>query len=107
MIYKANNIDTDKALQAIEDSRRYQQEYERFERHGIEKYYMGIRKGLDIAEGLFNCSNYEKTPRKVEVTGESCICPKCNNDLMGCTADEKDPAYCPFCGERLEWPSKE
>ncbi len=59
-MYKATNIDTDKALEAIEYFRRRQSEIQQRELHGIQKYYEGIEKGLDLAEGIFECSNYEK-----------------------------------------------
>ena len=59
-MYKATNIDTDKALEAIEYLRRRQSEAHQRELHGIQKYYEGIEKGLDLAEGIFECSNYEK-----------------------------------------------
>lgn len=59
-MYKATNIDTDKALQAIEYFRRRQSEIHQRELHGIQKYYEGIEKGLNLAESLFECSNYEK-----------------------------------------------
>lgn len=60
MSYKAKNVDTDKALGYVEWSRKYQDELERLETAKVQKYYEGVRKGLDIAEGIFECSNYEK-----------------------------------------------
>lgn len=60
MNYKAKNVDTDKALEHIEWTRKYQDEEERFENAKVQKYYEGIRKGLDIAKGIFECSNFEK-----------------------------------------------
>lgn len=60
MSYKAKNVDTDKALGHIEWSRKYQDEAERLETAKVQKYYEGIRKGLDIAESIFECSNFEK-----------------------------------------------
>ena len=60
MYYRAKNIDTDKALKAIADARRLQEV--RVDKEIAEKraYLEGINKGLDIAEGIFECSNYEK-----------------------------------------------
>lgn len=58
-MYKAKNVDTDKALEYISDSRRYQQQAETLAITSAQKYYEGIRKGLDIAEEIFTCSNYE------------------------------------------------
>lgn len=60
MNYKAKNVDTDKALERIEWSRKYQGEAERLELAKVQKYYEGVRKGLDIAEEIFTCANYEK-----------------------------------------------
>lgn len=60
MIYKAKNVDTDKALEYIEWSRKYQDEQERLEMTAIKKYYEGVRKGLDIGEEIFQCRNYER-----------------------------------------------
>ena len=59
-MYKAKNIDTDKALEAIESARQGQQQQEYIDRAKTQAYYDGVRKGLDIAERLFLCSNYEK-----------------------------------------------
>lgn len=60
MLYKAKGVDTDKVLKAIEDDRIHFERQKAFEIHGINKYYEGIQKGLDIAQGYFECSNYEK-----------------------------------------------
>lgn len=59
-MYKAANIDTDKALEAIEAFRRNQSTAHQKELYGIQKYYEGLEKGLELAESLFECSNYEK-----------------------------------------------
>jgi len=59
-MYKATNIDTDKALAAIEAFRRTQSLAHQKELYGTVKYYEGIEKGLQFAESLFECSNYEK-----------------------------------------------
>lgn len=59
-MYKATNIDTDKALRAIEEFRRNKSREHQRELYGIQKYYEGLEKGLDLAESLFECSNYEK-----------------------------------------------
>ena len=63
-MYKAKNVDTDKALEYINDSRRYQQQAETLAITSAQKYYEGIRKGLDIAEEIFtsiNCESKEGT----------------------------------------------
>ena len=59
-MYKATNIDTDKALEAIESFRRAKSLEHQKELHGINKYYEGLEKGLELAESLFECSAYEK-----------------------------------------------
>lgn len=60
MSYKAKNVDTDKALEAINEARRYQAQ--KINEEIVEKraYLEGVNKGLDIAESIFECSNYEK-----------------------------------------------
>lgn len=60
MSYKAKNVDTDKVLKAIEDDRIHFERQKAFEINGINKYYEGIQKGLDIAQGYFECSNFEE-----------------------------------------------
>lgn len=69
MNYKAKNVDTDKALEHIEWSRKYQDEAERLEMAKTQKYYEGIRRGLDIAEEIFECSNFEKKEEPTYVDG--------------------------------------
>ncbi len=69
MSYKAKNVDTDKALEHIKWSRKYQDEAERLEIAKTQKYYEGIRKGLDIAEEIFECSNFEKKEEPTYVDG--------------------------------------
>lgn len=59
-MYKATNIDTDKALEAIKQSRTYQERESRLRAEKERSFMEGLNKGLDIAEGLFDCSNYEK-----------------------------------------------
>lgn len=59
-MYKATNIDTDKALEAIEAFRRSKSLEHQKELYGIQKYYEGLEKGLEFAESIFECSCYEK-----------------------------------------------
>ncbi len=60
-LYKTENIDTKKALDHIAEARkRYQAERVK-EQEKIQKYYEGLQKGLDIAEDMFYCKNYEKS----------------------------------------------
>lgn len=49
-MYRAKNVDTDKALKHIEYCRRLQDDRERLENISTQKYYDGVRKGLDMAE---------------------------------------------------------
>lgn len=60
MQYKAENVDTDKALGYIECCRKADAQKEEIERVSIQKFHEGVRSGLDIAEGIFKCRNYEK-----------------------------------------------
>lgn len=60
MRYKAKNVDTDKALEAIEEARKYQSQIIDKEIAEKRAYLEGVNKGLDIAESIFECSNYEK-----------------------------------------------
>ena len=72
-MYKAKNIDTDKALQAIEAYRRRKEyDYDR-DSYGRQKYYDGFQAGLDFAESLFKCANYEKEKVRTEATDEGDI----------------------------------
>ena len=67
MYYKAKNIDTDKALEAIQEARKIQQTRTNLEIAEKRAYLEGVNRGLDIAESIFECSNYEKD--SVEVGG--------------------------------------
>lgn len=69
MSYKAKNVDTEKALEYIEWNRKYQDELERLEMAKTQKYYEGVRKGLDIADEIFECSNYEKSEEPTYTDG--------------------------------------
>lgn len=72
-MYKAKNIDTDKALQAIETYRiQNDHNYDR-DFYALKKYYDGLKAGLDFAESLFKCANYEKEKVGTEVTDEGDI----------------------------------
>jgi hypothetical protein len=70
MKYTAKNIDTEKVLEELECVRKYQEQSEREERIKTEAYYSGVRKGLEIAEQMFRCSNYEKTPQQQAAQAE-------------------------------------
>lgn len=58
-MYKAKHVDTEKALKYIEELRNRFYQESQVEKQMVAKYYSGIQKGLDIAERIFLCSNYE------------------------------------------------
>lgn len=60
MIYKAENIDTDKFLKQIQFLEKFDNENEQREKIATEKYHEGYRKALATIEDMFYCSNYEK-----------------------------------------------
>lgn len=64
MIYKAENIDTDKFLEQIQELQRNSCEKETREREKTQKYYEGYRDALGTISDMFFCSNYEKTPEQ-------------------------------------------
>lgn len=68
-MYKAKNIDTDKVLKEIEESRSYQEKATQMRIEKERSFLEGVNKGLDIAEGLFQCSNYEKEEEPSYVDG--------------------------------------
>ena len=59
-MYKAKNVDTDKALDALNDARVFWEQSTEAEIKEKRAFLAGVNKGLDIAESLFTCSNYEK-----------------------------------------------
>ena len=67
MYYKAKNVDTDKALKAINEARRFFEQRNNLEIAKAQAKMEGIYEGLKVAEEIFNCSNYEKD--LVEVGG--------------------------------------
>lgn len=60
MQYKPENVDTDKALAYIESCRKADEQKEHIETASIRKFHEGTRHGLDMAEEIFSCANYEK-----------------------------------------------
>lgn len=67
MIYKAENIDTDKFLKEIQELQRSSVSNELKKKGEIQKYYEGYRDALNSIENMFFCSNYEK-----KVEGKQC-----------------------------------
>ncbi|MCM1440461.1 MAG: hypothetical protein NC131_14835 [Roseburia sp.] len=60
MQYKAENVDTNKALNYIEECRKEDSRNEYVEKVSVEKFHEGVRYGLDRAMGIFCCGLYEK-----------------------------------------------
>ena len=59
MNYRAKHVDTDKAIEHIEQLIRDSYRDQSFKKAKVDEYYEGLRKGLDIAESIFECSNFE------------------------------------------------
>ena len=59
-MYKAKNVDTDKALDALYEARGIQEQRINLEIAKLKAKLEGIYEGLSIAESIFLCSNYEK-----------------------------------------------
>lgn len=66
MIYKAENIDTDKFLEYLRDKEDWSNASEYRERQEVMKYYDGYRKALYDVREMFYCSNCEKEGTKNE-----------------------------------------
>ena len=58
-MYQAKTVDSAKALEYIKETREWQKQQEILEIEKTKKFYEGLRKGLDLAEEIFTCSNYE------------------------------------------------
>lgn len=71
MVYKAENIDTDKFLKQLDWLEEFDGQKEREETITVKKYHEGYRECLEKVKDMFYCSNYEKTiensVEKVEV----------------------------------------
>lgn len=63
-MYKAQNIDTAKALKALDEARKRNTRERTQKINEAQKYYEGVEEGLCIAEQLLLCSNYEKEVEK-------------------------------------------
>lgn len=62
-MYKAKNVDTDMALEALDYALKTQRENVEIEIKEKRAYIAGLEKGIRIAESIFQCSNYEKTEK--------------------------------------------
>ena len=60
MVYKAENIDTDKFLEQIKFLVDWNETNKSKEITAVEKYHEGYRKALYDVKEMFYCSNYEK-----------------------------------------------
>ena len=112
-MYKAKNVDTDKALAAIEKNRHYFEQLKSSELNAIDKYYAGIQRGLDMAEELFTCSNHEKQAIPYNGPAESqwvmaeerglITCKNCGREAARHPNADKqwETPYCPCCGAKM------
>lgn len=66
MVYKAENIDTDKFLEQIKFLIDWNETNQSKEIKAVEKYHEGYRKALYDVKDMFYCSNYEKSETKEE-----------------------------------------
>lgn len=90
-MYKATNIDTDKALKAINDSRAIQERASQLRSEKERSYMEGLNKGLDIAESLFECSNYEKSAQEaIYINGVCKVLYELGKELDIPTQDIRD-----------------
>lgn len=64
MIYKAENIDTDKFLEQIKFLIDWNETNQSKEIKAVEKYHEGYRKALHDIKEMFFCANYEKSETK-------------------------------------------
>lgn len=71
MQYKPENVDTDKALAYLESCRKVDEQKENIEAVSIRKFHEGTRHGLDMAEEIFSCSNYEK--QAIPASYDDCV----------------------------------
>lgn len=71
MQFKAENVDTDRALDYIEQCRNADSEKERIEMVSIQKFHEGVRHGLDVADNIFKCHNFEK--KGVPASYDDCV----------------------------------
>lgn len=62
-MYKAKNVDTEKALNALDTALKIQRETVEIEIKEKRAYLQGVEKGIEIAQSIFKCSNYEKTEK--------------------------------------------
>ena len=76
------------------ECRTYQEQRESIEYKEIKKFYEGVRKGLDIAEEIFSCSNYESADGTYR--DEMCI-----RDSNNCYK-KKTCADCQYCFENKD-----
>ena len=60
MMYKAENIDTDKFLEQLNWLEKYDRQKEKEETIATKKYHEGYRECLEQVNDMFYCSNYEK-----------------------------------------------
>ena len=102
-MYKAKNVDTDKALEAIRKAYRLQSEQSETRIKEERAYIRGVEKGLDIAESIFTCSNYEKSVAgkwiaKKDSVEATYTCPVCGFEITFADPEDKfEYKGCPIC----------
>ena len=60
-MYIAQNVDSEKALKALESALRIQSEEINTQIREKQAFLQGLEKGIGIAESIFYCKNYEKS----------------------------------------------
>lgn len=90
MIYKAENIDTNKALQALNEARQYQEQNTAIEIAKLQARMDGIYKGIEIAESIFGCSNYEKDNQDTYIDGVLDLVYELGKEMDVLTQDIRD-----------------
>ncbi len=113
-MYKAKNVDTDKALEALKKYRHSIRAEEVSEKRAQERYYEGIQRGVNFAEDLFTCSNYEKQAVPYNGPAESqwvmaedpglITCKNCGKEAARhpIVDEQWETPYCPCCGAKMK-----
>ena len=60
MIYKAENVDTDKAIEYLNSCIELDVQNELREKNEVIEYHRGYRDGIFLAKSMFECANFEK-----------------------------------------------
>ena len=60
-MYIAQNVDSEKALKALDSARRIQSAEINTQIREKQAFLQGLEKGIEIAESIFYCHDFEKT----------------------------------------------